>query len=152
MSTSDTDRIHKEITLTALPARVWRALTDPAEFGAWFGVRLAGEFRVGEDFEGPITHPGYEHLSLRAQVVSLEPERCFAFRWQPQAFDQSVDHSGEPTTLVEFRLEAAGTGTRLTVDESGFDGLPEKYRAESFLRNEGGWTAQTGNIARHVDG
>ena len=38
---SDTDRIEKRIVLRSPRSRVWRALTDPAEFGQWFGVRLA---------------------------------------------------------------------------------------------------------------
>jgi len=36
---SSTDRIEKQIGLKAPRARVWRALTDPGEFGQWFGVK-----------------------------------------------------------------------------------------------------------------
>lgn len=149
---TDTDSIRKQVTLAAPPARVWRALTDPAEFGAWFGVRLETPFRVGEEFHGPITCEGYEHMVLRARVVRMDPEQGFAFRWCPYATDPEVDVSGEPTTLVEFRLEEKDGGTLLTVTESGFDALPEEHRSESFLRNEGGWTAQMENIGKHVDG
>ena len=53
---------------------------------------------------------------------------------------------------MEFRLEKAGGGTRLTVTESGFDAIPASRRAEAFMRNDGGWTAQIENVRRHVDG
>lgn len=152
MTTSSTDRIHKEISLRAAPSRVWRALTDAAEFGAWFGVALEGPIRLGEEFHGRITHPGYEHLRLRAWVERMEPERLFAFRWCPYALDPEVDYSGEPRTLVEFRLEELDGGTRLTVTESGFDGLPAEHRSECFLRNESGWSGQVHNVRAHVDG
>ena len=152
MAESSTDRVHKEITLRAAPSRVWRALTDSAEFGEWFGVRLEGPFRVGEKILGKITHPGCEHVTFEASVERMVPEQSFAFRWRPQATDPEVDYSGEPTTLVEFCLEDAGEGTLLTVTESGFDALPEDRRQELFLRNEGGWTGQMENIKRHVDG
>jgi len=152
MSKTSTDRIHKQITLSAPLSRVWRALTDCAEFGAWFGVRLEGQFRVGETIRGPITYPGCEHMTLRARVERMEPEQSFAFRWHPQAIDPEVEFSSEPTTLVEFHLEKAGAGTLLTVTESGFDALPEESRADAFMRNEGGWTLQMENIERHVDG
>jgi len=33
---SDTDRIEQRVYLAATPERVWRALTDAAEFGARF--------------------------------------------------------------------------------------------------------------------
>ena len=152
MTTSSTDRIHKELTLSAPPSRVWRALSDSAEFGEWFGVRLEGPFRVGETIRGQITHPDCEHLTFRARVERMEPERRFAFRWHPHATDPGFDYSNEPTTLVEFHLEQAGDGTRLTVTESGFDAIPEDRRAEVFMRNEGGWTLQVESIQRHVDG
>ena len=47
-----TDRIEKTIELKAPVSRVWRALTDYREFGAWFGVRVEGPFVVGEASRG----------------------------------------------------------------------------------------------------
>ncbi|HEY5452143.1 MAG TPA: vanillate O-demethylase oxidoreductase VanB, partial [Polyangia bacterium] len=41
---TSTDRIEKEIVLRASRGRVWRALTDTAEFNAWFNVKLEGAF------------------------------------------------------------------------------------------------------------
>jgi hypothetical protein len=35
--------------------------------------------------------------------------------------------------------------------ESGFDRIPAARRAEAFRMNDGGWTAQVQNIARHVE-
>lgn len=151
MNGSNTDRIEKEILLRAPRGRVWRALTDAAEFGAWFRVKLAGPFKVGEWLEGQITYPGYEHLSFAALVVKLEPETVFSFRWHPNEADAKARRSLEAaTTLVEFRLEPAPGGTRLTVSESGFDALPPERRAVAFRENEQGWSTQLGNIERHV--
>ncbi len=152
MTESSTDRIHKEIALRAPLSRVWQALTDSAEFGEWFGVRLEGPFRVGEKIQGRITHPGYEHLTFRAWVERMEPEQSFTFRWQPQAMDPEVDYSNEPTTLVEFHLKGDSNGTLLTVTESGFDAIPKEGRADAFRRNKEGWAGQVENIKRHVDG
>jgi uncharacterized protein YndB with AHSA1/START domain len=47
VSTKDIDRIEEKILLRVPPARVWRALTDAEEFGAWFGAKLAGAFAPG---------------------------------------------------------------------------------------------------------
>jgi uncharacterized protein YndB with AHSA1/START domain len=55
-------------------------------------------------------------------------------------------------TVVTFTLEETPDGTRLTVVESGFDRIPLARRAEAFRMNEGGWTEQLQNIARHVSG
>jgi uncharacterized protein YndB with AHSA1/START domain len=145
-----TDRIAKTIELRAPVSRVWRALTDHNEFGQWFRVRLDGPFAPGQVSRGQITHPGYEHLRWEAVVQTMEPERLFSFTWHPYAVDPKQDYSSEPPTLVEFSLEETGAGTLLRVVESGFDKLPPHRRDEAFRMNEGGWTAQLGNIARHV--
>jgi hypothetical protein len=81
----------------------------------------------------------------------MEPERLFSFTWHPYAIDPAIDYSQEPTTLVEFRLEPKDGGTILVLTESGFDVIPKERRMEAFRMNEGGWTQQMTNIARHVE-
>lgn len=145
-----TDRIEKSIELKAPIARVWRALTDHAEFGSWFGVRLEGPFVPGQVARGRITHPGYDHLVMEVVVQKMELERLFSFTWHPYAVEPDKDYSSEPSTLVEFKLEKTPVGTLLRTCESGFDKLPPERRDLAFRMNEGGWTAQIENIARHV--
>src|SRR5262245_58037649 len=99
---ASTDRIEKKIQLRAPRSRVWRALTRAEEFGAWFRVKLEGEFAERATIRGRITYPGYEHLTFEAFVERMEPERLFSYRWHPYAIDPKVDYSAEPTTLVEF--------------------------------------------------
>lgn len=151
-TTTTTDRIQKEILLHAPRSRVWRALTDSREFGAWFGVELQGPFVVGQPVKGKVTSPGYTHLTMEVLVERLEAETSFAFRWHPNAVEPGVDYSAEPMTLVEFRLEEAAGGTRLTIVESGFDRVPAHRRDEAFRMNASGWQAQLENVRKHVAG
>ncbi len=72
-----TDRIEKTIKIKVPVSRVWRALTDYREFGAWFRVRLDGPFVPGQVSRGQITYPGYEHYRWEAVVQKMEPERLF---------------------------------------------------------------------------
>jgi uncharacterized protein YndB with AHSA1/START domain len=146
-----TDRIEKTIDLKSPVERVWRALTDAAEFGTWFRVKLDDPFVPGQPTRGRVTYPGYEHLVFEVQTQRMERPRLFSFTWHPYAIDPDVDYSGEPPTLVEFRLEPIATGTRLTVVESGFDAIPAHRRQEAFRMNEGGWKAQMENIRAHVE-
>jgi uncharacterized protein YndB with AHSA1/START domain len=146
-----TDRIEKTIELNAPISRVWKALTDHTEFGQWFRVRLDGPFEPGQVSRGRITYPGYEHVKWEAVVQTMEPERLFSFTWHPYAVDPDQDYSAEPPTLVVFTLAETATGTLLRIVESGFDKLPKHRRDEAFRMNEGGWTAQSRNIAEHVE-
>jgi len=142
--------IEKQIELKAPVSRVWRALTDHNEFGEWFRVKLENPFVPGKVARGRILHPGYEHLTMEVVVKTMEPETLFSFTWHPYAIDPKKDYSSEPQTLVEFRLAPKGSGTLLTLAESGFDALPKDRAFEAFRMNEGGWTAQMKNIERHV--
>lgn len=145
------DRIEKSIELNAPIERVWRALTDHNEFGAWFRVNLEGPFTPGGTARGHITHPGYEHVRWEAEIQQVEAPSLFSFTWHPYAVDPEVDYSGEAPTLVEFRLEPTAKGTRLTVVESGFDALPSRRRPDALRMNERGWGAQMTNIQAHVE-
>jgi uncharacterized protein YndB with AHSA1/START domain len=145
-----TDRIEKKIVLRAPRSRVWRALANAAEFGAWFRVTLDGTaFTPGARVTGKIGEPGYEQWPFEITVERVEPERLLSYRWHPYP-QPGVDLGSEPTTLVEFRLEEVPGGTELTVVESGFDRLPLARRAEAFRMNEGGWSEQLRRIERHV--
>ncbi len=145
------DRIQKQVELEAPIERVWQAISDPQEFGAWFRVRLDGPFELGAVQTGRITYPGYEHIGWKARVVALEPPHRLAFEW-PHMDDQQEVQEDWPWTLVEFRLEPHQGGTRVTITESGFDRLPAEVRDNNYRQNERGWEEQTRNIAAHVDG
>jgi uncharacterized protein YndB with AHSA1/START domain len=150
METTSADRIEKVTELRAPRARVWKALTSPDQFGAWFGATLTGTFAEGETVRGQITSPGYEHLTMEIVIERVRPEDYLSYRWHPYAIDPKVDYSKEPSTLVEFTLEDSKEGTRLTIVESGFDRIPLARRAEAFRMNDGGWAAQLENVKRYV--
>jgi len=152
MSVTSTDRIEKSVVLRAPRARVWQALTDAEAFGQWFGVEMAGPFAPGGRVTGRITHPGYEHLPFEITVERMEPERLFTWRWHPDAVQPGVDYSTEPTTLVSFELTDVAEGTRLTVVESGFDGIPLSRRATAYRGNDEGWNQQMVAIERYLSG
>ena len=145
-----TDRIEKKILLRAPLKRVWRALSDSSEFGAWFGVKFDGPFVPGAHIRGKIVGTSVDDDVAKAQrqfkdlpfeitIDRIEPERLLSFRWHPNAVDRSRDYSHEPTTLIEFTLEQVADGVMLTVSESGFDQIPLERRAEAFKSNEQGW-------------
>jgi uncharacterized protein YndB with AHSA1/START domain len=145
-----TDRIEKEIVLRAPRSRVWGALTKAEQFGAWFGIKLEGDFAPGAHVHGQMTSPPYEHVTVDFAIERMEPESRLSYRWHPYPVEPGVDYSSEPTTLVEFHLEEVAEGTQLKVVESGFDRIPAARRAEAFHMNDAGWTEQLENIARYV--
>ena len=150
MNTS-TDHIERKILLKAPRSRVWRALSNAEEFGAWFGVDFKGKaFTAGQSVKGQVTYPGYEHLVMAVFIERIVPERLLSWRWHPAAIDPAVDYSPEPTTLVVFELQDVEGGVELSVVESGFDKIPAARRATAFRMNTSGWDEQLVNIEKHV--
>lgn len=149
-TSSTTDRIEKEVVIDAPRARVWRALTEVTQFNTWFGVSLGQPFAPGAEVTGRVKIHGVD-LPLSIWIEEMRPERFFSFRWHPYAIEAGVDYSAEPTTLITFTLEEAGSGTKLTIVESGFDAIPASRRAQAFEMNTKGWAGQAEKIRRFVE-
>jgi len=157
----NTDCIEKKILLRAQRKRVWRALSDSAEFGSWFGMKFDGPFAPGARMSGVIVpttvdaevakaQKKYEGMRFEITIEQVEPERLFSFRWHPFAVERGVDYSVEPTTLVVFALEEVANGVMLTVTESGFDQIPIARRAKAFTTNEQGWGMVVNLIEKYL--
>lgn len=145
-----TDQIERSIVIKAARSRVWRALSNAEEFGAWFGVNLKGKsFTPGSRVQGQFTIKGHEQCLFDIVVERVEPEQLLSFRWHPYAMDPKVDYEKEPRSVVTFTLKEMDGGTLFTVLESGFDKVPPERRLEAFRMNSRGWDAQTLCLQRH---
>ena len=144
------DKIEKSIDLQASVDRVWCALTDYQQFGEWFKVALDQPFRAGESSTGKMTYPGYEGIEWLAHVERIEPNRLFSMRWHDPDPQSDLPLEQQPTTLVEFLLERSGSGTKLTIRESGFASYGEVRGKAAMERNAGGWEIQAANIVEYL--
>jgi uncharacterized protein YndB with AHSA1/START domain len=153
------DRIEKTILLKAPRSRVWRAITDTEQFGAWFGMRVDRPFAAGATVKATVVgttvdaevakkQKQYEGTPFDMVIERVEPETLFSFRWHPGA--PGTDYAKEPMTLVEFKLAEAPGGVMLTVTESGFDQIPLERRAQAFSGNEEGWALVVNLIEKYV--
>src|SRR6476646_4136348 len=139
MTVSHPSQIERSIFLRAPRERVWRALTDIREFGAWFRVEASGAFAPGAQLRMTSTHPSCPGLQFEVVIEQMDAPRLFSWLWHPGAVDPAVDYSKEPYTRVEFRLEEAPGGTTVTVLESGFDQISLDRRARVYEDNNQGW-------------
>jgi uncharacterized protein YndB with AHSA1/START domain len=138
MQASQMTRIERSTFIRAPRARVWKAISQSAEFGAWFQVKAEGEFTPGAKVRMTSTHPSCPGIEFYVIIEQVVPERSLSWRWYPGA---SPDPN-EPPTQVEFRLEDAEGGTTVTVIESGFDKISLAKRAAAFEDNDKGWAEQ----------
>lgn len=120
--------ITRSIDIAAPPQRVWAALTQPELIAQWFGDGASFDLRPGG--RGVLSWNDYGDFGMLVEEVD-EP-RTVAYRWTK---DPGVAAQADNSTLVRFTLTVTAGGTRLTVEESGF----EIYGADAH-------TQYTGNI------
>ena len=137
------DRIERTVEIAHPPAKVWAALTTAEGLGGWFGDDATLDLRPGGS--GRMTWTSGESTDFRVERV--EEPKVFGFTWQ--VFGLSGDDPRR--TYVEFTLVANGTGTRLTVVESGFAQLPEEAYRRAYEGNVKGWALELGELIEFLD-
>ncbi|HLJ49426.1 MAG TPA: SRPBCC family protein [Bryobacteraceae bacterium] len=151
MTITELSRIDRSIDIKAPRERVWRALTTTRELSAWFQVAVEGEIATGQEVWMTSTHPEHAGVRFRVLFVEMTPPERFVWQWHPGAVDPNVDYSKEPRTTVTFTLEPISTGTRLSVSETGFEGVALERRAKVYKDNAGGWAEVVTWIQKYVE-
>jgi uncharacterized protein YndB with AHSA1/START domain len=138
------DRIERTVQLAHPPQRVWAALTTAEGLAAWFGDEAAIDLRPGGAARMRWAAEGF---TAQMRVERVEEPRVFGFTWGIYGLPEDDPRR----TYVEFTLEPAGPGTRLTVVESGFAQLtPDAYQ-KAYDGNTEGWAKELGELAAYLD-
>ena len=138
------DRIERTVELAHPPQKVWAALTTAKGLGTWFGNEAAIDLRPGGAAWMRWNEEGF---TAEMRVERVEEPRVFGFTWP--IYGLPADDPRR--TYVEFTLEPAGAGTRLTVVESGFAQLPEDVYRKAYDGNTEGWAKELGELAAYLD-
>lgn len=138
------DRIERVVDLAHPPARVWTALTTAEGLGTWFGDSAEIDLRPGG--EAHLRWAAGQSATLLIKVV--EPVTRFAYTWGIEGLPLDDPRK----TFVDFRLEPAGDGTRLTVTETGFAQLPPESFDKAYQGNVSGWDEELGELAEYLAG
>lgn len=115
----ETKSIVIEYALSKPPARVWRALTEPALLARWLMENDIAPV-VGRRFTMRARPaPGWDGV-VRCEVLAVEPERLLRFSWRGGS-DEVEGYGGALDTVVTFTLAPTPDGgTTLRLEHSGF--------------------------------
>lgn len=150
MTVSVPDTIERSVFLRAPRARVFRALTDPAELSAWFGVRFEGRVEPGARLRMTTTSTEFPVTTFDVLVEEVDPPRRLSWRWHPGMDQPGPGEPWDDLTRVTFTLEDAPGGTRLHLLETGFTAIALARRARVHAENVEGWDFQLAALERHV--
>jgi uncharacterized protein YndB with AHSA1/START domain len=157
--TPDNDAVVAEIFVAAPPARVFAAITDPAQTAQWWGQK--GLYRIRES-RGDI-RPGGKwstrglgddgtEFTVHGEYLEVDPPRLLVHTWNPSFFNM-------PQTVVRWELQPydvhgmhqqgphhVGTGTLVKIRHSGFAGNLEHAKAHGD-----GWARVLGWMQAFVE-
>ncbi|GAA4428247.1 hypothetical protein GCM10023169_29170 [Georgenia halophila] len=143
----ETFTVRRTIMIAAPLEKVWTAVTDPEHISRWFGrTVLVGQ---GAGAHGTITWPGEGAVPLR--VEAFDPPRNVTYRWcndDARPAPDTVD--GAPSTIFTFTLEPMASGTRLTVEETGFELTSDP--AGNLESHRQGWDGELDKLVILLEG
>ena len=137
------DRIERTVDIAHPPATVWSALTTAEGLSSWFGQEASIDLRPG----GSARMTWDSGHTAEMRVERVEEPAVFGFTWHIYGLPEDDPRR----TYVEFTLQSAGAGTRLTVVESGFAQLPEDAYRTAYHGNTQGWASELGELADYLD-
>lgn len=117
------------------PAKVWRAVTDPAELRHWFPAEVEAELRPGAPMRFTFPDEAPVEPDWDGEVLEVDEPKVFMFRW------------GED--VVRMELIPDGDGCRLVFTQTiggGQVGLLAAGRAAT------GWDACLDQLVAQLDG
>ena len=125
------------------PERVFAAFVEPEQLGQWFGpvgFKVSGlqlDAVEGSDYRIAIQPPEGDSFDILGTFRTVEPPRLLAFTF----FYEEPD-SDDQETLVTVRLEPAGQGSDLVLEQAPF-----KTAARWALHRDG-WTDSLERLAQ----
>jgi uncharacterized protein YndB with AHSA1/START domain len=112
-------QIRQEVTFTAPPAKVYRALMDSAEHARFTGAPA----EISSDAGGAFSCYGGRVLGRNVEIV---PNTRIVQAWRPADWPEGV------YSIARFELSSEGGKTRLVFEQ---DGIPQ----EAVQHLDGGW-------------
>jgi uncharacterized protein YndB with AHSA1/START domain len=113
-SKTGTQSIAMQIELPHPPAKVWRALTDPALLAKWL---MENDIRpmAGESFTFRSQPTKWWDGIVRCDVLAVEPNKRITYSWRSGSPPEGLD------TVVTWTLTPTSSGgTHLALEHSGF--------------------------------
>lgn len=106
-----TEALSFEFDLPHPPEKVWRALTEPELLAKWLLPSIGFEPTPGATFRFQTDpQPGWDGV-VNCRVLEIEPPKRLRYAWVV----------GDLDTVVTFTLAPTSTGTRLSLEQAGFE-------------------------------
>jgi len=130
--------------IAAPPARIFSALTDPAELTQWFAENAEVEPRVGGAYRfwGKFTYGAPSREQADQTITQFAPNQALAYSWRIHGRDSEVSF------VIEADPDKAGAS--ILKGMHSFAQAPEINRAKEMIDDH--WRLNWGNFSAHLAG
>ena len=140
------DTILVELFIDAPPARVFQAITDPAQLLQWWGqggiYRTTGwqcDLRVGGSWRSEGVGADGSAFQVSGEYLEVDPPRLLVYTW-------IASWTPDLKTAVRWELTPQNSGTLLKVRHSGFAG-----NSKAAQDHSNGWPRVLGWMQAFVE-
>ncbi len=95
------------------PAKVWRAVSDPAEMAHWFPATVEAELRPGAPMRFTFPEEAVVDGAWDGEVLEVDPPRVYMFRWNADVLRIELIPDGDGCRLVFTQTLGGGRVGRL---------------------------------------
>ena len=139
------------ITIHAPAAKVWDALTNPAQTKKYmFGCETVSDWKPGSSLLWKMQHEGKELIAVKGSIVDIQPEKLLAYTVIDP--NSSIADIPENYLTVAYTLNSQNGQTILTVTQGDYNIVAdgEKRYKEAYNNGEG-WNPILAEIKKLVE-
>lgn len=139
--------VERSIWIDTQLETAWQAVTEPAHLNQWYATHYHWDIpalRVGAPVR--FYNKADESDAQSASIEVVNPPHEFRLRWQPHRDYPNV------SLVTAFLLQTEKDGTRVTIYESGYEGVPAHERQDWLDATGGGYTLSMENLKAHLEG
>lgn len=115
------------------PAKVWKAITEPAEMAHWFPAAVDTELKPGASMRFTFPDEAPLDANNEGEILEFDPPKVYAFRWN--------------TDVLRFELVPDGSGCRLVFSQTLGGGWVGRLTAG---RTATGWDVCLDTLRAHL--
>ncbi|MFI0448405.1 SRPBCC family protein [Actinomadura sp. 6N118] len=135
------------------PAKVWRAVSDPAEMAAWFPAKVEAELRPGAPMRFTFPEEAVVDGTWDGEVLEVDPPKVFMFRWNADVLRFELIPDGDGCLLVFTQTIGGGNVGLLAAGRTaaGWDTCLDELAGRLDGRSVEPRTDWVGPITRYID-
>lgn len=142
MSTPDT--IHRDVTINARLATVWRLISTP---GWWINDGEIIEHESTTD--GDVTTLHWKGLTFPIRTLSVDEPNSIAYEWG----SGESDNPDADRTRIDMTLREVPDGVMVSIVESGFSAYADTAKgARTHSENSEGWDQESAAAKQYLEG